>query len=169
MLLDLLEHHEDLFLAVIGRFIGQNMRVLAALSTVNRRLNGIVSSLCWPKHAQKLHHSLSLIKTINILQNKYVSLREFNGCVTVYSCWEISRYTGDFSEMHDPVHYYIYNTSRSFHNLLIHGETIISRRINIYDCGFTIIINGNIPEWIKHYNVFTINQQTHLENYIFNN
>ncbi len=81
MLLELLNHHEDLFLAVIS---ARKSADLAVLGATCRQLNSIINALVIYKHYKLFHASLKIIKTINILINDRTTLREFNNNLHVY-------------------------------------------------------------------------------------
>jgi hypothetical protein len=95
MLLELLEHHEELFYSVIKSIIGaycrQSMCAIAALSAANWRLRNIVIRWPWWRHCCKMRRCLSDIKGINMIYNNYYTLREFNNMLTIYAYWPSER------------------------------------------------------------------------------
>jgi hypothetical protein len=150
MLLKLLGHHEELFAAILRRFIAAvDMCSLCALGAVSRRLRDAVLALPWWRHCCKLSHCNSAIKTINILSNKFVTLRDFNNKLTTYSYYSLER-----GNIYDDT-YYIHCTNKPSYIMshTVSGCKISKGRINTF---IPINIIGDKPKWLNKYTSYII-------------
>jgi hypothetical protein len=146
MLLELLEHHEGLFTAAVWPLIWRrDCRSLAALSATCGRLREYLLKLPHVQHTLKFKRSLSSIKHINILYNKYVTIRECGNKLAIYWCWR--EYKINRRIISD---YYIYSFPKRVPGCLRHGKRIKYMRV-LYSDHMYIKINGIIPDWIKKY------------------
>jgi hypothetical protein len=150
MLLELLNHHEDLFMAAVGPLIGaRNAADLARLAASCRQLNSFIATIDFYKHSKLFNNSLKFIKSINILSNKYCSIKEYNNklhiytyeqggysCEQKYSVWT----SNEYGEQNSYVSMFIYHGTKV--------RTIYS--VSILPC-FNINIIGPIPEWLQKY------------------
>jgi hypothetical protein len=149
MLLELLQHHEGIFVAVIDHLVSaRDCHTLGALSAANRRLNIVVSAVPWWQHCRKMHNCHKLVKSINILQNKFVTIRELNDVITTYSYYPY----GDVFK--DGEAYYVHNNTKKSYRYIYHTKY---SRMGAYRCGrINISIKGSVPEWVYRYNYISI-------------
>jgi hypothetical protein len=151
MLLELLVHHEGLFMNVLRHLIEhidkRTLQTFCALSAVNWRLNATIEAHPWWQYTRKLQRCLESIKTINTLRNKFITIREFNNNLTVYSYQSPNR-----KITIKPVGtLIIYNLHRG-----MVFDTIHTPKYHIvceypWKCHLYLRINGSKPEWLQKY------------------
>jgi hypothetical protein len=163
MLLNLLDHHEDLLRAVLGRFVAAyDVRSLAALSAVNWCLYAAVGALPWWQHYCKLRHCNASIKSINILRNKFITMRDFNNNLVTYSYYPLDR-INLYNTM--PNAYYIHHNINKSYRI-----THDAWKYNIEDLKsqfISIKIYGKVPAWIRKYNYYVHFNEISLDGYVF--
>jgi hypothetical protein len=145
MLLELLQHHEELFQAVIWPLtLRRNCRSLGALAGCCRLLNVVVDNLAFYKHYKNFRSSLDDIERINILDNKYMTLREYNNKLHVNSHWSATQsFTG--CETH-----YMWTVNNSNLQRIRKFNIVTSVFIRCY-ARLSITIEGVIPFWLHKY------------------
>jgi hypothetical protein len=156
MLLKLLEHREELFAAVLGRFIeARDCHSLGALSGTNWRLYAAVWALPWWQHCRKLLPILTSIRNINILYNKYISIRDYNNKLSIYSCWESMRQTSVRTHRYtNYIIYYVYQYPSMGEYIITHYNTHVNIAFRVAENYISIHIDGKVPEWINKYNIY---------------
>jgi hypothetical protein len=142
MLLELLNHHEDLLTAAVGPLIGARKAAdLAALGATCRQLRLFITAIPLYKHYKLFNDPLKNIKSINILNNEYISIKECSNSLHIY----YYRSTQPW-----PQAYYIWSLKNHKKYCIEYGNNI---KISEYDVRntFYITIKGLIPTWISKY------------------
>jgi hypothetical protein len=157
MLLDLFNHHEDIFHAAIRPLIWRrDCRSLATLGTSCRQMRDFLAAeVPFWGHFLRMRRCINAINRINIINNKYITLKENNGKLLVISYWNYKRHTISCNSC----------SLTTFHSEYLlwyigHKRKIISMKYNkvimINDNGYIVKythmkIIGAIPEWLLKY------------------
>ncbi len=146
MLLKLLQHHQDLFLAACRH----NCKDYYNLLCTCKDIYNLIVSLPFYIHVSKLRYTLVQIKETKFIYNRYISIKHQRDNLVVYSTWpydriNISAYC-KYSEEHDNL-YVINLMGKELQR--VSNNTII--KVNRYVGAVTCKINGPIPNWIQEY------------------
>jgi hypothetical protein len=166
MLLELLEHHYELFLAAIEPLIcARGGRSLAALGASCRSLRSVIINLPIYVHMLKLRPIHNVINEIKMLYNKDTNIRECNGRATIYNhcIYNVTRLNQSYNIS---IKYYVNELNRSGYTIItenIHGITVYRDPHSqlLYQ---SINIIGTVPEWIKKYSAIYISDNSKISN-----
>ncbi len=147
MLLELLNHHEDLFMAAIRPLICARKAVyLAALSATCRRLRDfLVVEVPIYIHYKLFNNSLKNIKRINIINNKYLSIREYDGNLHIYRY--IRAYL-DYTNKWRESRYAVWDTKKCKYYWIEYDNKIKTFDNHVSNIPICIQIVGEIPTWV---------------------
>jgi hypothetical protein len=168
MLLELLNHHQELFLAAIGPLIGARKAAdLATLGASCRQLwDFLAAEVPLYGHYQLSKKYLNDIKSINMLCNKYITIRECMGDLRTISYWSCERYINARIGYKTCQEYRIWIPDYSCLHVLMFDSKIIVKQAN--KCPICINIIGEIPQWLAKYNKrIAITQNDSYHNYTF--
>jgi hypothetical protein len=150
MLLELLNHHEDLFLAAIRPLIGTRRTAdLAALAASCRQLRLFIAELPFYKHYKLLCSSLKAVKSMNTLSNKHCSIKEYNNDLHIFRYKSVISTNTRFASMIDDEYYIRTIKARILYYIRCSSKIEITE-INDID-RLTICIDGPIPLWVSKY------------------
>ncbi len=149
MLLELLNHHEDLFIIIIEPLIGARRAAdLAALAACCRQMSLFIGITPFYKHSKSLCCSLKNIKSMNIISNEYCSIKEYNNDLHVFRYSPPPAYDYRFHPYTD--YYYIRTIkARIFYRIRCNEEIKISK--NHDDTHINIYVKDHVPSWISKY------------------
>jgi hypothetical protein len=165
MLLKLLQHHEELFMAVLDHFTnGRDARELAAISAANWRLREFILALPWWQHAVKLQKCHNDIKSMNILRNEFVTIRGFYNDIVVYSYYPHNR--NSFNLRFNLNKYYVHRGFKQSYSI-IHNVGKKYRIMKIDVKYISICVYGNKPEWLAKYSDFIVINGSCTSGYLF--
>jgi hypothetical protein len=153
MLLELLKRHKNLLTAVIRPLIGARKAAdLARLAASCQQINSFIATIDFYKHSKLFNNSLKNIKTINTINNKSVSILEYNNKLHVYVC---DRHQGSFPHKET---YIVWSSNDCRRERTIYRGVVIRHDefVNIYkhygkSWYLCIDIIGPRPEWINKY------------------
>jgi hypothetical protein len=171
MLLELLDHSEGLFAAVLEHLfaVGDRLsrRSLAALSAANWRLNAAMDAAPKWQHMSKLRQCLIVIRRINIISNEYITIRELNNNITTYSYWSMYRNQSGGLYLGSKNIYFIRSYSKNITYTVKH-DMKINMAIDPYALPVYIIVYGKIPTWLhKHEECVKCNAGPATIGYVF--
>ncbi len=150
MILELLNHHQDLLLGALSPLIWRRDHAsLGALGASCRRMRDFLADkVPFLAHWRKFRLTLCAVKESKILFNKYITLRKINDCIHVYSSYEDNRYKYSIysTRMHMP--HYIYNLNDYKGIELCHCGDKIELTTYGVSCTVTFYVIGNAPSWI---------------------
>jgi hypothetical protein len=159
MLLELLQHHQDIFLAAIWPLIcARNAASLFAVAASCRQLwTFLAAEVPLLRHYVRMRGCLLQISAINIIYSKYATLREHNNKFHMISYWDnFRRNTPVISHMSDFV-YVIHSFIDSSERIIYHrNDNNNANIINIttkrtIDYAVHVHIVGAIPQWLQKY------------------
>jgi hypothetical protein len=153
MLLELLNHHEDLFLAAVGPLIGARKTAdLARLAASCRRLRMFIGTTLFYKHYVCFQHSLKNIKSMNILSNEYCSIKEYNNDLHVFR-YEPIPIGATYPNIYNNRYCIRTIKTRILYSIIHDRErTMIKRDLSIIS-SFSMFVRGSLPSWINKYPV----------------
>ncbi len=152
MLLELLQHHQDLFLATIEPLIGARKFVdLVRLTATCQQIRDFLAHrVPFYTHFWRMKDSLNNIKSINILMNKRSIIREYNGKLQLTTYWHYNIAANSVIKYIEPLSFGIWNASKfSWTDI---NENLQKVTIT-YSIGTKICIGiiGVIPQWLYKY------------------
>ncbi len=156
MLLELLKHHEDLFMAVIEPFIGARKAAdLARLAATCRQLRLFVGTIPFYNHCVCFRWSLKNIKSMNTLSNEYCSIKEYNNDLHMFRYDPAVIWSRRVHLLED--NYYIRTIKRRIFYRIRCTDRISIIKNN--DAGGVVIcINGPVPLWINKYPIYIMDK-----------
>jgi hypothetical protein len=136
-------------MAAVGPLIGARKAAdLAALGATCRQLRSFIAAIPLYKHYKLFNNSLKSIKNINILSNKYVSIREHYDGLHIYIYTSVWLNSIGYKSVE---RYIMLSVKKHKYYRIEHWNKIkISDRV-ILDDKFIINIEGSIPTWISKY------------------
>lgn len=154
MLLELLNHHEDLLRDVIRPLIGARKAAdLAHLAASCRQMNSVIITIDFYKHCKLFQKCLKNINAINILSNSYVTIRDHNNILTILRCYEPNKRKINIFKYDMYSTYFIWNSKFNYKSYIIsHSTDRIIIRSNIYTNNQTCYIHRILPPWLQKYN-----------------
>jgi hypothetical protein len=167
MLLKLLQHHQELFLAACR--LSYNRKDYYSLLCTCKDIYNLIISLPFYIHASKLRYTLVKIKETKFIYNRYMSIRRQRDNLVVYSAWPYDRININAYCKHSEEHDNLYIINFMCKELQrISKDTIIKARryVNAINCK----INGPIPNWIQEYigSNHIIHTDRAMDSYLFN-
>jgi hypothetical protein len=152
MLLGLLQHHQDIFLAAIEPLIGaRNVADLVALADTCRQLRDFLARrVPFYAHFWRMRNCLKDIKSINILMNARSIIREYNGKLQLATYWHYNLAANPAVSCVEPLSFGMLNT----HTLCWTSINENLQKVTITcDSGDKrpIGIIGVIPQWLYKY------------------
>jgi hypothetical protein len=169
MLLELLDHHHELLSAVIKPLLdGRNCADVRNLAASCRQIRQFLAAETLLRHYLQFQKSLKNVKSINILSNKYTTIRDYNNKLSVYVC--IEHYDNNIIKFKHNSYtmYYVWN-SKFNHK----GYTISHYIDKVVTLPYTYVhdrrcyIYKTIPPWLQKYNnhfLFTFSTSKTIEN-----
>jgi hypothetical protein len=164
MLLELIDHSEGLFAAVLEHLVeARDCHTLGALGATNRRIWAAILALPMRQHWRKMKGCSDAIKAINILRNEFITIRDFNNDVVVYSYYTYEQFvSADLADRcyvhrHNKQSYIIMNSMNGY------------ERQNIIRQSILISINNTTPRWLGKYKSYIFcTTGMELKRYMFN-
>jgi hypothetical protein len=157
MLLELLDHREELFFGVIAaRLAAMDAHIwadLGALSRVCRRLRDVVIALPEWQHRCNLSPSLRQIATMSTLQGGNITLRYFNDKLVAYILYGTPDNRIRSPQYNDPEQIYsVYSYDAGSYLLIFESLSKYEVEYNEeVDDQVYITIRGDIPVWAHRY------------------
>ncbi len=162
MLLELIEHHSDLFLAAIEPLIlRRDCASLGALASCCRRIRYILAhDVPILNHYRLLRQSLMQIKNINVIYNDYVSIYEYpSSHLVIYSYWNYIRNLHACSNNSNTT-YWVYSHDHLRGVCIGHGMKGVTLGYYGSTASINIHIDGEVPLWLSKYKNILIHQKS---------
>ncbi len=158
MLLELLNHHEDLFMAAVGPLIDARKAAdLARLAACCRQMRLFIYTISFYKHSRLLCQSLKIVKDMNILDNERCSIKEYDNDLHIFRYLPVSVDTR-YIHILDNNYYIRTIKARKFYHIECSIRRIWITESNDYG-RFSIYIVGPVPLWISKYSINTMNKK----------